>query len=145
MSEVLRKVELEEGKMIGTGTIIYHEYPEGSIIIDCNNYKDPRMNFYMSGIKSGMGISKDCSIHGRTRKMNRLGFVFTLHSKINIFLFLFFYMIDNLIGFTKNMFSFRTFYIFRWILSFPKIDPKRRNSIYLAFLLKKIHEKAAKP
>ena len=61
MSEDLRKEESEEGKMIGTGTIINHEYNycnrfmnisfriylEGNIIIDYNNYKDPRMNFYI--------------------------------------------------------------------------------------------------
>ena len=33
MSEGLRKEELEEGKMIGIGGVINHNYPEGNLII----------------------------------------------------------------------------------------------------------------
>ena len=50
ISESLRKEELEEGKMIGVSAVINHEYPEGNIIIDYNNYKDPRLNFYIPGL-----------------------------------------------------------------------------------------------
>ena len=50
MTEGSRTEELEEGKMIGVGAVINHEYPEGNIIIDYNTYKDPRMNVYIPGL-----------------------------------------------------------------------------------------------
>ena len=52
MTESSRKEELEEGKMIAIGAVINHEYPEGNIIIDYNNYKDPRMNIYIPGLST---------------------------------------------------------------------------------------------
>ena len=51
-------------------------------------------------------------------------------------------MIDNLIGFTRYMLSFHTFYIFGWNFVIDQ-NPKRHNSIYLEFLLK-IHDKDGK-
>ena len=50
MTEGSRKEELEEGKMIAVGAVINHEYPEGNIIIDYNNFNDPRMNIYIPGL-----------------------------------------------------------------------------------------------
>ena len=59
MTEGSRKEELEEGKMIAIGAVINHEYPEGDIIIDYNNYKDPRMNIYIPGLS---GKHEDSSL-----------------------------------------------------------------------------------
>ena len=59
MPEGLREEELEEGKMIGGGAVINHEYPEGNIIIDYNNYKDPRINVYIPGLR---GKNEDSSL-----------------------------------------------------------------------------------
>ena len=50
MTEGSKTEELEEGKMIGIGAVINHEYPEGNITIDYNNYKDPRLNVYIPGL-----------------------------------------------------------------------------------------------
>ena len=59
MTEGSRTDELEEGKIIGIGAVINHEYPEGNIIIDYNNYKDPRMNVYIPGLS---GNNEDSSL-----------------------------------------------------------------------------------
>ena len=59
MTEGPRKEELEEGKLIGIGAVINHEYPEGNIIVDYNNYKDPRMNIYIPGLS---GKHEDSSL-----------------------------------------------------------------------------------
>ena len=59
MTEGLRKEELEEGKMIAIGAVINHEYAEGNIIVDYNNYKDPRMNVYIPGLS---GKNEDSSL-----------------------------------------------------------------------------------
>ena len=59
MTEGSRTDELEEGKMIGNGAVINHEYPEGNIIIDYNNYKDPRINVYIPGLS---GKNQDSSL-----------------------------------------------------------------------------------
>ena len=59
MTEGSRTEELEEGKLIGMGAVINHEYPEGNIIIDYNNYKDQRMNVYIPGVS---GNNQDSSL-----------------------------------------------------------------------------------
>ena len=59
MTEGSRKEELEEGKRIAIGAVINHEYPEGNIIIDYNNYNDPRMNIYIPGLS---GKNEDSSL-----------------------------------------------------------------------------------
>ena len=59
MTDGSRTKELEEGKMIGIGAVINHEYPEGNIIIDYNNYKDQRMNIYIPGLS---GKNQDSSL-----------------------------------------------------------------------------------
>ena len=58
MTEGSRTEELEEGKMIGNGAVINHEYPEGNIV-DYNNYKDSRMNIYIPGLS---GKNEDTSL-----------------------------------------------------------------------------------
>ena len=59
MTEGSMTEELEEGKMIGIGAVINHEYPEGNIIVDYNNYKDQRMNIYIPGLS---GKHEDSSL-----------------------------------------------------------------------------------
>ena len=59
MTERSKTEELEEGKMIANGAVINHEYPEGKITIDYNNYKDPRMNVYIPGL---FGKHEDSSL-----------------------------------------------------------------------------------
>ena len=59
MTEGPRTEELEEGKMIGIGAVTNHEYPEENIIVDYNNYKDPRINVYIPGLS---GKHEDSSL-----------------------------------------------------------------------------------
>ena len=59
MTEGSRTEELEEGKMIGIGAVINQEYPEGNIIVDYNNYNDPRINVYIPGLS---GNNEDSSL-----------------------------------------------------------------------------------
>ena len=59
MTEGTRTEELEEGKMIGIGAVINHEYPEENIIVDYNNYKVPRINVHIPGLS---GKNEDSSL-----------------------------------------------------------------------------------
>ena len=65
-SENVRNEELEEGKMIGVGAIINHEYPEGNIINNNNRLNDKdedtslfEEDHYIWGIKNVENVSFD--------------------------------------------------------------------------------------